>query len=152
MTLNTQEYPATLMPFPRDASVCSLSDILEGIGAHLLPYYLSARACAGIRNRAASRGKSLPPALALSLERMAKDPSEFLAVILRMGAEPVLEVKANQVLLVGYKSSDSPMRRMKPPVPLSPATAKGLLAMMGQQVLPEPLHATLDRVARAEAT
>ena len=40
LTLSTQEYPATLVPFPNDGSACSLSDILEGIGAHLLPYYM----------------------------------------------------------------------------------------------------------------
>ena len=60
--------------WPNDAAVCSLSDILE-TGEHLRPYYLSPRACEGILNRAARRGRSLPPEIAAALEQVAKQQS-----------------------------------------------------------------------------
>lgn len=50
-----------------DASVCSLSDILE-TGDLPQRYYLSPRACAGILRRAAKRGKELPPQLREALQ------------------------------------------------------------------------------------
>ena len=62
-TLNTSAWPS-------DASVCSLSDVLEA-GDVPPQYYLSARACAGILRRAAKRGKVLPPALQASLTLVA---------------------------------------------------------------------------------
>lgn len=54
LTLNSSEWP-------KDAAVCSLSDIL--IPDAPQRYFLSARACAGILRRAEIRGKSLPPQL-----------------------------------------------------------------------------------------
>ncbi len=56
---------------PRDAVVCSLSDILE---ARVPPkYYLSPRACRGILRRAEQRGKRLPQFLQAALERRARE-------------------------------------------------------------------------------
>ena len=55
LTLNTSEWP-------KDAAVCSLSDILE-TGDLPQRYFLSAKACAGILRRAEKRGKTLPTAL-----------------------------------------------------------------------------------------
>lgn len=57
-----------------DASVCSLSDILEPLP---LParYFLSPKACAGILRRAAKRGKTLPAPLAAALEAVAGAPT-----------------------------------------------------------------------------
>jgi hypothetical protein len=53
-----------------DASVCSLSDVLE-TGPILPKYYLSKRACAGILRRAKKRGKELPEQLARALKAVA---------------------------------------------------------------------------------
>lgn len=47
---------------PSDELASSLSDILE-TGDHLSRYFLSARACAGILERAARRGRRLPSLL-----------------------------------------------------------------------------------------
>ena len=63
LTLSTSVHPS-------DASVCSLSDILE-IGDVPQRYYLSPRACAGILRRAAKRGRELPPQLRRALEAVA---------------------------------------------------------------------------------
>lgn len=62
-TLSSSEWPS-------DASVCSLSDILEPLP---LPerYFLSPRACAGILRRAEKRGKVLPQRLREALEAVA---------------------------------------------------------------------------------
>lgn len=58
-TLKTSESPSA-------AAVCSLSEILE---MDALPrYYLSAKAAQGILNRAARRGKELPPQLQQALQ------------------------------------------------------------------------------------
>ena len=54
---------------PRDASVCSLSSILEDNVP--LKYYLSERACLGILRRAEERGKPLDPLLKAVLKRQA---------------------------------------------------------------------------------
>jgi hypothetical protein len=64
LTLSTSEWP-------RDAAVCSLSDVLE---AGNLPrrYFLSGKACAGIRLRAARRGKPMPRELEAALVAMEK--------------------------------------------------------------------------------
>ena len=56
--------------WPNDASVCSLSSVLE-TGPIPQRYYLSARACSGILRRAEKRGKQLPMALRVALEQVA---------------------------------------------------------------------------------
>ena len=63
-TLNTSEWP-------KDAAVCSLSDILED---REVPqrYYLTPKACAGILRRAEKRGNALPEELHHALTEMAK--------------------------------------------------------------------------------
>lgn len=60
--------------WPRDAAVCSLSDVLET--RNLPPkYFLSPKACAGIIRRAEKRGKSLPPLLDSALRRVTRRSS-----------------------------------------------------------------------------
>src|SRR5690606_11282793 len=68
LTLNTSEWP-------KDAVVCSLSDVLE---TEPVPsrYYLSPKAARGILHRAERRGASLPPFLRAALERAAQGMSE----------------------------------------------------------------------------
>jgi hypothetical protein len=56
--------------WPNDASVCSLSSILE-TGPIPQRYYLSPKACRGILRRAAKRGKELPELLRLALKAVA---------------------------------------------------------------------------------
>ena len=63
LTLNTSEWP-------KDANVCSLSDILE-TGDLPQRFFLSERACKGILHRADKRGKELPPALLQALTKVA---------------------------------------------------------------------------------
>ncbi len=63
-TLNTSAWPS-------DASVCSLSDVLE-TGDVPQRYFLSARACAGILRRAEKRGKELPHRLQDALTAVAQ--------------------------------------------------------------------------------
>ncbi len=58
--------------WPNDASVCSLSHILEATGDHLTPYFLTPRACQGILRRAANRGRRLPHLLRTVLEHVAQ--------------------------------------------------------------------------------
>ena len=48
----------------------SLSDVLETTGAHLAKYSLSKKAAEGILRRASRRGKQLPEALKVALERI----------------------------------------------------------------------------------
>ena len=67
LTLNTLE-------FPKDAGVCSLSDVLE-TGAVPQRYFLSATACKGILRRAEKRGKELPTQLRRALEQVAEGSS-----------------------------------------------------------------------------
>jgi len=62
LTVNTSEWP-------KDAAVCSLSDILEPEVDK--KYYLSAKACKGILRRAEKRGKELPPMLEIALREVA---------------------------------------------------------------------------------
>jgi hypothetical protein len=63
LILNSSEYR-------KDASVCSLSQILE---ANPHPKYsLSPKACQGILRRAEKRGKELPEMLQKALERVAE--------------------------------------------------------------------------------
>ena len=56
--------------FPKDAAVCSLSDVLE-TGDVPQKYFLSPKACRGILRRAETRGKELPPALQQALTQAA---------------------------------------------------------------------------------
>lgn len=63
LMLNTSEWP-------RDASVCSLSDVLETRAD--ARYFLSRKACAGILRRAEKRGRELPRALREALEAVAR--------------------------------------------------------------------------------
>ena len=69
LTLNTSEWP-------NDAAVCSLSETLEA-GAVPPRFFLSAKACQGILRRAAKRGKELPSALRIALERTALTPAKM---------------------------------------------------------------------------
>jgi len=63
-------WTASTSEYPRDAAVCSLSDILEPeVDAK---YFLSPKACRGILRRAEKRGKELPCLLRQALERTAK--------------------------------------------------------------------------------
>jgi hypothetical protein len=57
--------------WPNDASVCSLSSILEK-GPILPKYYLSAVACLGILRRAVKRAKKLPEQLRRALQAVAE--------------------------------------------------------------------------------
>jgi len=59
----------SISEWPKDAAVCSLSQVLETDVAR--KYYLSPKACAGILRRAANRGKELPPQLAAALQAVA---------------------------------------------------------------------------------
>jgi len=63
LTLNISEWP-------KDAAVCSLSDIVE-TGELPQRYYLSPKACAGILRRAEKRHRQLPHLLQAALERAA---------------------------------------------------------------------------------
>ena len=56
--------------WPREGSVCSLSDVLETQPVHPR-FYLSAKACQGILRRAEKRGKDLPLMLRNALEAVA---------------------------------------------------------------------------------
>lgn len=59
-----------ILDWPNDASVCSLSQVLEK-GPIPLRYYLSAKACAGILQRASKRDKTLPAQLERALREVA---------------------------------------------------------------------------------
>ena len=61
-TLNTTEWP-------KDAAVCSLSEVLETDVPQ--KYYLSPKACRGILRRADKRGRELPPQLRQALQAVA---------------------------------------------------------------------------------
>jgi hypothetical protein len=65
--------------FPRDAVVCSLSQVLQPAEDVDQKYYLSPRAATGILRRAAKRGKELPAHLAAALTALVssemKNPS-----------------------------------------------------------------------------
>ena len=52
--------------YPSEENASRLSQILEDSAPP--KYYLSAKACAGILNRASRRGKALPPELKSALE------------------------------------------------------------------------------------
>lgn len=61
---------ANFSDWPNDASVCSLSDILETCDVPLR-YFLTAKACAGILRRADNHGEALPERLKLALMAVA---------------------------------------------------------------------------------
>jgi hypothetical protein len=67
----TESWTLNGVDWPKDASVCSLSAVLE---MKNLPerFYLSAKACAGILRRAEKRGKELPPMLKEALIQATK--------------------------------------------------------------------------------
>ena len=60
----------SILEWPKDAAVCSLSDVLE---TQPVPqrFFLSATACRGILRRAEKRGRLLPPSLQTALEHAA---------------------------------------------------------------------------------
>jgi hypothetical protein len=78
LTLNTSKHRVSHALSLSDATVCSLSDILE-IGAVPQRFYLTAKACAGILRRAEKRGKTLPPQLAHALQQVV-DSEQTLTV------------------------------------------------------------------------
>lgn len=81
--------------WPNDASVCSLSQVLEkdSIPAK---YFLSPKACAGILRRAENRKRQLPPLLREALERVAqmtirpKQDTSSLSVVETQGETSML--------------------------------------------------------------
>jgi hypothetical protein len=68
----TEFLTLSISEWPRDAAVCSLSDVLE-IGEVPQRFFLSATACRGILRRAEKRGKKLPQQLEQALQMVAKD-------------------------------------------------------------------------------
>ena len=62
-TLNLSEWTDSLVPFLKEDSVCSLSDILVPISDVPQKYYLSPVACSGLLRRAETRGRALPDVL-----------------------------------------------------------------------------------------
>jgi hypothetical protein len=60
----------SISEWPKDAAVCSLSEVLE-TGEIPSKYFLSPKACQGILRRAEKRGKKIPEALRVALERQA---------------------------------------------------------------------------------
>jgi len=65
----------SISEWPKDASVCSLSDILE-TGTVPQRFFLSSTACKGILRRAEKRGKELPPQLLTALRSVAQGTTE----------------------------------------------------------------------------
>ena len=63
----------SISDWPSDASVCSLSAVLQPPSEVHERFYLSAKACAGILRRAEARGKALPEALRVALSSRAKE-------------------------------------------------------------------------------
>jgi len=68
LTLNTSEWP-------KDAAVCSLSEVLE-VGGIAQKFFLSPLACRGILRRAEKRGKELPKVLLEALTLVAHSKPE----------------------------------------------------------------------------
>ena len=62
-TLNMSEWTDSLVPFLKEDSVCSLSDILVPMSDVPQKYYLSPVACSGLLRRAETRGRALPDVL-----------------------------------------------------------------------------------------
>jgi hypothetical protein len=95
LTLSTSEWP-------KDAAVCSLSDILET--GDLPPrFFLSAKACSGILRRAEKRGRQLPPLLQMALERGA-DISNTVREEIGVGDrnDPAFTLQANHSHAVAF--------------------------------------------------
>ncbi len=67
----TAFWTLSISAWPNDASVCSLSDVLEEPGSVPRRFFLTPRACAGILRRAEKRGKELPEQLRIALEAVA---------------------------------------------------------------------------------
>ncbi|MEY4705754.1 MAG: hypothetical protein RL042_1959 [Nitrospirota bacterium] len=67
----TESWTLSTSDWPNDASVCSLSQILEA-GTVPRRFYLTPRACAGILRRAEKRGKVLPTPLRSALIAVAE--------------------------------------------------------------------------------
>ena len=65
----TESWTLSTSDWPNDASVCSLSQVLEA-GNVPRRFYLTPRACAGILRRAEKRGKALPPSLRQALAQV----------------------------------------------------------------------------------
>ena len=65
----------SISDWPSDASVCSLSDILE-TGDVPRRFFLSAKACRGILRRAEKRGRELPAALESALKDVANNQDD----------------------------------------------------------------------------
>jgi len=63
----------SISEWPKDAAVCSLSQVLEADVPK--KYFLSAKAAHGILRRAEKRGRDLPPTLRAALEAVAQSPS-----------------------------------------------------------------------------
>jgi hypothetical protein len=65
----------SISEWPKDAAVCSLSDVLE---TQPVPqrFFLSATACKGILRRADKRGKQLPEQLQEALLAVAQEESQ----------------------------------------------------------------------------
>lgn len=103
------------------AEESSLSDILETIGDHLLPFYLSATACAGILRRAERRGKQLPTELEKALVRQSqvngvKEVADPLALSMAISADQLMPDKSNlqAVLCYDTTSISSPVNGSNP--------------------------------------
>ena len=71
MGSHTEFLTLSISEWPKDAAVCSLSDVLE-TGAVPQRYFLSATACRGILRRADKRGKELPTPLRIALTEVAR--------------------------------------------------------------------------------
>jgi hypothetical protein len=112
LTLNTSE-------FPKDAVVCSLSEVLETDVPS--KYYLSRKACAGILRRAERRGKELPKALRVALAQVAdQDQPERVAdrTMLSQSPEPSEEVPKAEASepptsTTAEPSSQTPVKRSR---------------------------------------
>ena len=74
----TESWTLSISDWPNDASVCSLSQVLEA-GNVPRRFYLTPRACAGILRRAEKRGKQLPPSLQAALSAVAHSARESVA-------------------------------------------------------------------------
>ncbi len=79
-SLNGQLWMRNITDWHKDASVCSLSGILE-TGPIDPRYFLSPTACKGILRRADKRGKLLPEPLALALRAVADLEPTLIAVV-----------------------------------------------------------------------
>lgn len=118
LTLSSSDWPS-------DASVCSLSAILE-TGDHLQRYYLSPKACAGILRRAAKRGKELPAQLMQALLAVvAQDGTPALATpSTPMAAPMVVKTPKAETLIThalkgeGFDASEDGTGRGTPIIPI----------------------------------